>query len=51
MSAPFDGYECTVCGAQDMDDHRCCDCEQQISAKQCKETEGLCEMCMRLLDK
>lgn len=51
MSAPFPAYECQNCNTDDLDDHYCQLCEELISAKQCHETEGICESCSWLLDK
>ena len=42
--------ECTICGGN-MLQHKCVDCNDDITKKECKDFNGICDRCIWLLDK
>lgn len=46
----FDKEPCGLCAGTN-ENHMCNSCEQELTKKECKQFDGLCEQCMWLLDK
>ncbi len=42
-------FECQYCGTEDSEDHHCCECDTEISARKCNDNLGLCDWCVRML--
>jgi hypothetical protein len=43
-------WECEFCGRDD-GEHKCYECDEEFTEKECEHNEGLCPDCTYLLDK